>query len=191
MCSKCCMLLWQDNGCDLNVYRRQGKIVNCARIPPLPAAAHNTVSGNLNHWPDTLSCAQQTGSQQYTHFEEIVYQGIHDSVSAVPQHEVPQHEVPLPLSTVIRYKFRASLTRQSGDVRGEAIMLYRVVALLTTMLYHVAVGITYHDHIIPWCGITYLLNDQIENVTTCFLPPSRTDRRTLSTAATRGDEQSI
>ena len=127
------------------MYRRQGKIVNGARIPLLlPAAAHNTVSGNLNHWPDTLSCAQLTGSQQYTHFEEIVYQGIHDSVSAVPQHEVP-----LPLSTVIRYKFRASLTRQSGDVRGEAIMLYRVVALLTTMLYHVAVGITYHDHIIP------------------------------------------
>ena len=173
------------------MYRRQGKIVNCARIPLLPAAAHNTVSGNLNHWPDTLSCAQQTGSQQYTHFEEIVYQGIHDSVSAVPQHEVP-----LLLSTVIRYKFRASLTRQSGDVRGEAIMLYRVVALLTTttiiiytMLRSVLLTtiISYRDVVL----LTYLLNDQIENVTTCFLPPSRTDRRTLSTAATRGDEQSI
>ena len=146
------------------MYRRQGKIVNCARIPLLLAAAHNTVSGNLNHWADTLSCAQQTGSQQYTHFEEIVYQGIHDSVSAVPQHEepqhevpqheVPQHEVPLPLSTVIRYKFRASLTRQSGDVRGEAIMLYRVVALLTTttiIIYTMlqSVLLTMIDHIIP------------------------------------------
>ena len=126
--------------------------------------AHNTVSGNLNHWLDTLFCAQQTGSQQYTHFEEIVYQGIHDSVSAVPQHEepqhqVPQHEVPLPLSTVIRYKFRASLTRQSGDVRREAIMLYRVVALLTTttiIIYTMlqSVLLTMIDHIIPLCGIT-------------------------------------
>ena len=131
---------------------------------PVAAAAHNTVSGNLNHWPDTLSYAQLTGSQQYTHFEEIVYQVIHDSVSAVPQHEepqhevpqheVPQHEVPLPLSTVIRYKFRASLTRQSGDVRGEAIMLYRVVALLTTttiIIYIMlqSVLLTMIDHIIP------------------------------------------
>ena len=127
--------------------------------------AHNTVSGNLNHWLDTLFCAQQTGSQQYTHFEEIVYQGIHDSVSAVPQHEepqhqVPQHEVPLPLSTVIRYKFRASLTRQSGDVRREAIMLYRVVALLTTIIIYTMLRsvllttiISYRDVVL----LTYLM----------------------------------
>ena len=79
------------------------------------------------------------------------------SVSAVPQHEVR-----LPLSTVIRYKFRASLTRQSGDVRGEAIMLYRVVVLLTTiMIYHVAVLLTtiilYRVEVL----LTYLMTKQV------------------------------
>ena len=135
---------------------------------PLPAAAHNTVSGNLNHWPDTLFCAQQTGSQQYTHFEEIVYQGIHDSVSAVPQHEepqhevpqheVPQHEVPLPLSTVIRYKFRASLTRQSGDVRGRRSCyteLWHYLPRCYTMLLSVLLTtiISYRDVVL----LTYLM----------------------------------
>ena len=153
--------------------------------------AHNTVSGNLNHWPDTLSCAQQTGSQQYTHFEEIVYQGIHDSVSAVPQHEVlqhavPQHEVPLPLSTVIRYKFRASLTRQSGDVRGEAIMLYRVVALLTTttIIIYTMLRSVLLTMIISYRDVVLLREPVKKSV----------DNSTLGshpTAATRGEEQSI
>ena len=59
-------------------------------------------------------------------------------------------------------------------------MLYRVVVLLTTIrIYHVAVLlitiILYHLVVL----LTYLLNDQIENETTCFLQPSKTDRITL------------
>ena len=45
--------------------------------------------------------------------------------------------------------------------------LYVAVLLITIILYHLVVL------------LTYLLNDQIENETTCFLQPSKTDRITL------------
>lgn len=45
--------------------------------------------------------------------------------------------------------------------------MYVAVLLITIILYHLVVL------------LTYLLNDQIENETTCFLPPSKTDRITL------------